>query len=148
LILYSWVFGFLNKYKKNDFSKEGGKILKDRINKNYLLLLRFGLAFVFLANSLVGLFNPNEFKEIVERSFFHGVLDLIPSFIILVGINDLVLSVLLFIHLIPRVIYKWAAVWLVVVTVVIATTGGWGIVDGMEHLGLISIALVLMLTEE
>ena len=122
--------------------------MKDWAKKNYLLLLRFGLAFAFLANSLVGFFNPSDFKEIVERSFFHGVLDLIPSFIILIGVNDLVLSVLLFTHLVPKVIYKWATAWLVVVIVVIATSGGWGIVDGMEHLGFVSIALVLMLTEE
>ncbi|MCL5114023.1 MAG: DoxX family membrane protein [Patescibacteria group bacterium] len=122
--------------------------MKDWIKKNYLLLLRFGLAFIFLANSLTGLFNPNDFKEIVEKSFFHGVLDLTPLFIILVGINDLVLSILLFTHFVPKVTYKWATAWLVVVTVVIATTGGWGITDSVEHLGFVSIALVLMLTEQ
>lgn len=75
-------------------------------------------------------------------------MDLIPSFIILVGINDLALSVLLFAHLAPKVTYRWATAWLVVVIVVIATSDGWGIVDGLEHLGPISIALVLMLIEE
>ncbi len=75
-------------------------------------------------------------------------MDLIPSFIILIGINDLALSVLLFTHLVPKVIYKWVTVWLIVVIVVIATSGGWGIVDGMEHLGFVSIVLVLMLTEK
>jgi len=112
------------------------------------VILRFGLAFVFLANSLIGFFNPSEFKEVIERSFFHAVLDSIPSFIILIGINDLIISVLLFTHLVPKVIYKWATLWLFVVTIVVATSGGWGIVDGLEHLGFISIALVLMLTEE
>ncbi len=96
----------------------------------------------------MGFFNPSEFKEIVGRSFFHGVLDLIPFFITLIGINDLALSILLFTHLVPSVIYKWVAAWLVVVTVVVATSGGWGIVDGIEHLGFVSVALVLMLTEE
>ena len=110
----------------------------------YLLILRYGLAFVFLANAINGIFNPSDFKEAIEKTvIFAGILNILPYFPTLVGINDFAISLLLFTNLFPNIAAKWASAWLAIVILVLFTQGGWGIVDAMEHLGFLSIALVL-----
>lgn len=107
--------------------------------KNPLIIIRIGLALVFLSNSLSAFFTPNEFRDIIEAS---SVAHLVPfstaTILLIIGTNDLVLSLLIFLNKYQKYILIWAMLWLVIVMVV---TGD--ILGILEHLGFFSMALAL-----
>ena len=90
-------------------------------------LYRFGLAAIFLANSLTALFSPDEFREIVSKL---GNPDILVNFIV---INDGLLFLLLMLGLCRKPVAIWGMIWILAV---ISVTG---IVtpDFVEHTGVI-----------
>lgn len=110
--------------------------------KNPFTIIRIGLALVFFSNGLAAFLAPQEFRELVENSFVTRLLPIpIPTFSIIIGINDLLVSLLLFFN-IPKLKYVliWACLWLIGVMIVIAEPFAI-----LEHLGFLSIALALLL---
>lgn len=77
-------------------------------------LIRFGLALVFLANSLTAFFVPSEFIELIEKSFLSNLLPInIGVFIIIIGINDALVSIFLLSNKYVRWVALWAVIWII-----------------------------------
>ncbi len=109
------------------------------MNKTSFKIIRIGLALVFLANGLTAFFVPQEFKELLEASFVSQILPLpITTFVLVIGINDLLMSGLIVLNRYKKYVFGWAMLWLVGVMIVIAEPLGI-----LEHLGFFSMALVL-----
>ncbi len=84
-----------------------------------ITLVRFGLGFVFLANSLSAFLAPDEFIDLISKS---SVVNLIPislaAFVLFIGINDFLVALLLFSGLGGKWIYWWALLWIIGVFIV------------------------------
>lgn len=90
--------------------------------KNPKIILRIGLALVFLANALTAWLTPNEFREILESSFVSGWLpfdtaNLIPF----IAVNDFLVASLLLLGKNLRFVLVWAGLWITGVLVVIGS---------------------------
>ncbi|MFM2331152.1 MAG: hypothetical protein RLZZ26_659 [Candidatus Parcubacteria bacterium] len=109
------------------------------------VIVRFGLACVFLANSLTAFFSPSEFSDLISGSFVAGILSSIglsvSAFITFVGCNDLTVSLLLLSGWKTSRVATYATAWITTVVIVI----GVNTLDALEHLGFISMALSLAL---
>ncbi len=104
------------------------------------VIIRIGLACVFLANSLTAFFSPSEFQDLVSNSFVAGLLPIsVASFVTFVGFNDLTVALLLLIGWRTSRVAVYATMWL---TGVIATIGVFSL-DALEHLGFIAMSLSL-----
>ena len=105
-------------------------------------LLRFGLACVFLTNSLTAFFSPDDFKDLISGSFLAKILPIsISAFITLIGINDLIVAILLITGWKMKKVAVWASIWIIGVILVI---GVWSL-DALEHLAFLSLALSIAL---
>ncbi len=112
------------------------------MNKNYLYVIRIGLALVFLANSLTAFFAPDEFRELVGASFISSLLPISAvTLVLIISINDLLVAILLVSNKLQKYVPLWAMLWLIGVMVVIGEP-----LDVLEHLGFFSMALFLWLT--
>ena len=111
-----------------------------KIQKYSPLILRFGLAAVFLANAYVAWFAPDEFKEILEHSFLSGILPGTAVLLNLIGLSDALVAVLLILGKWPRIVTAYAAAWIAGVVIVSQPSG---ISDALEHVGFFAIALYL-----
>lgn len=106
-------------------------------------IIRWGLALVFLANSLTAFFAPQEFKDLLEASFVsHWLPVSIAAFVFMIGINDLLLALLILANKYQKYVLAWAMLWLI--GVMIVTQDVLGI---LEHLGFFSMALALWVRE-
>lgn len=112
---------------------------------NYNFLIRFGLGIIFLANSLVAFFTPSEFIEMINNSFVAHLLPIRPEVFVplVIGLNDGIVALLLFLGIATRRVGAWAFVWLIGVMIVIGTP-----LDVLEHSGLLFMALALVLGEK
>lgn len=109
------------------------------INKTALTIIRIGLALVFLANAITAFFFPQEFTDIVESSFLPHLLPLsISTFVLIIGFNDSLLTLLILVNKFQKYIFLWAMLWLIVVMAVTKEIPGI-----LEHLGFFSVALAL-----
>lgn len=105
-------------------------------------LIRVGLACVFLANSITAFVAPAEFQELISNSFVGGLLPIsAATFVLLIGINDLTVSILLFSGWKTSRVATYACAWLVGVIVVIGAIS----LDALEHLGFLAMASSLAL---
>lgn len=108
----------------------------------YPLLIRLGLACAFLANALTAFFLPAEFQELVSGSFLATILPIsVATFVIFIGINDLLLAGLLFFGWHPSYAATWAALWIIGVILV----SGVFSLDALEHLAFLAMALAVAL---
>lgn len=114
------------------------------INKNPLTIIRIGLALVFMANALTAFFAPQEFKDLIQASFVSHLLPFSTSdFLIIIGINDSLLTLLLLLNKFQKYILVWAMLWLIGV---MAVTGElFGI---LEHFGFFAMALALWVNSD
>jgi uncharacterized protein YjeT (DUF2065 family) len=109
------------------------------MNRNSFKIIRIGLALVFLANGLTAFFSPQELKELLEASFVSQILPLpITAFLLIIGINDLLMSGLILLNRYQKYTFGWAMLWLIGVMIVVARP-----LDILEHLGFFSMALAL-----
>lgn len=115
--------------------------------KNFLtfpIVIRIGLACVFLANSLTAFLMPDEFQELVSNSFLAGILPVsAATFVTFIGYNDLVVAILLFIGWRTARVATYATAWLVGVIAVIGAVS----LDALEHLGFLAMAIALATRE-
>ncbi|MHB8710062.1 MAG: hypothetical protein ACYC6X_00730 [Minisyncoccota bacterium] len=104
------------------------------------VLIRAGLACVFLANSLTAFLAPGEFQDLVSHSFVAGLLPIsVASFVTFIGFNDLTVAILLFLGWRTSRVAVYATAWLTGVVFVI----GVFTFDALEHLGFIAMAIAL-----
>lgn len=76
-------------------------------------LIRIGLAIVFLANSLAAFLSPGEFIELISGSFLADLLPIAPQqMVIFIGVNDAIVSILLFSGFDLGLVAVWAALWI------------------------------------
>ena len=107
-----------------------------------LKIIRIGLSLVFLANGLAAFIAPQEFKELIEASFVSQLLPFpMAVFLLIIGINDLSLSVLLFVGKYQKYILAWAMIWLATVIVIITEP-----LAILEHIGFFAMALALWIS--
>ena len=103
-------------------------------------LIRLGLACVFLTNSLTAFLSPGEFQELVSGSFLAGLLPVsVASFVLFIGINDLVVALLLLSGWRFSKVAIWAALWMVGVILVVGAFS----LDALEHLAFLFMAIAL-----
>lgn len=109
---------------------------------NYNFLIRLGLGIVFLANALTAFFAPDEFIDLIGKSFIANILPIHPATLvqIIIGSNDFIVAMLLIAGIATRRIAVWAVLWLVGVMVVIANP-----LDILEHAGFLFMAVALAL---
>lgn len=101
-----------------------------KLQTNSIMILRFGLASVFIANSYVAFFHPDEFVTLVNS-------ELLVKFI---GISDLTVAVLLSLGLGLKYVSIYATLWILGVMAVIGIKEP---ADFLEHFGFLSIAVYL-----
>jgi hypothetical protein len=110
----------------------------------YAFLIRIGLAFVFLANALTAFFAPSEFIEIIGNSFIASILPIsAASFAIIIGINDALVAILLFLNVGRKWVHAWAAIWIAGVIIIRGVS-----LDALEEAGFLFMALALALDKE
>lgn len=103
-------------------------------------LIRIGLALVFLANSLIAFLAPSEFQDLVSNSFIAGLLPIsVAAFVVCIGFNDLIVSLLLFSGWRTARVAMYATAWITGVIFVIGVFS----LDALEHLGFIAMAVTL-----
>jgi len=108
-------------------------------NKSALKIIRIGLALVFLANALTAFFAPQEFKDLIEASFLAHLLPISTSaFVLIIAINDSLLTLLILLNKFQKYIMIWSMLWLL--GVILLTKEVPAI---LEHLGFLSMALAL-----
>ncbi len=106
----------------------------------YQFLIRSGLAIVFFANSLKAFFAPKEFIEIVERAFFAGALPVsAETFVVIIGINDVLVAILLLWGIRTRLVAIWAVLWIIGATVTQAA-----LLEALEEVGFLAMAVALI----
>lgn len=105
----------------------------------YPYLIRFGLALVFLANSLTAFFAPPEFIELIENSFVANLLPVsVETFVVFIGLNDALVALLLFLGIGTRRMAIWAILWLLGVMVVRGEP-----LEILEEVGFLFMAIAL-----
>lgn len=112
------------------------------IRKHSILIIRIGLALVFLANSYTAFVSPDEFKELIDKSFLAGLLPINSDlFVKFIGISDGVVSMLLLFGIKLKYIAAYAALWIIGVMAVIGLKEPG---DFLEHFGPLTMALYLV----
>ncbi len=105
------------------------------------LIIRFGLALVFLANAYAAWFAPDEFREILEKSFLSGLGDGgIATFIKLIGISDGLVALLLFLGVRTKAVATYASLWILGIILISRPVD---ISNILEHVGFFSMAVFL-----
>lgn len=103
-------------------------------------LIRVGLALVFLANSLTAFFFPNEFVELLEKSFLANLVPVsLGALVILIGLNDALVAALLLLSVKTRWVAIWAVLWIIGVMIVRASAP----LEILEEAGFLFMALAL-----
>lgn len=108
-------------------------------------LLQLGLGLTFLASSLTAFLNPGEYREIIEHSvLFSPLLEKLPFFVSLIGINDLTIGFLLLTRSLPKMAAWWATAWLTgLVFVLLSQASQEGFLTAMEHAAPLAVAIYL-----
>ncbi len=109
--------------------------MKKWLKRNKLRLLRVGIGGIFLANSIAAFVSPDEFKELLELNSITSSIGHASLLVFLVGLNDGLLSLLLFSGKYKKLVAVWGSAWMVVV---IYMTGVWT-PDFIEHAAVASL---------
>ncbi len=108
---------------------------------NYRFLIRIGLGLAFLANALTAFFAPAEFIELLNGSFATNILPVAANtFVVLIGINDVIVALLLFLNIGIRRTALWAAIWIIGVMAVRGAP-----LEILEEAGFLPMAMTLFL---
>lgn len=105
------------------------------------LIIRVGLALVFLANSYTAFVSPDKFIELLNKSFLAAFLPISPDwFVKFIGISDGVVSTLLLLKIGLKYVAIYAMLWIMGAMSVIGLkeTG-----DFLEHFGPFAMALYI-----
>ena len=78
-------------------------------------LWRAGFASIFLVNSLVAWLEPEDFINLLEANFIGKHLSYIDWMVKLAAVNDLALGLAIVVGKWRRLVYVWAALWLLLV---------------------------------
>ncbi len=117
---------------------------KFKFDLEYLISL--GLACAFLAGVLRGFFEQENFNELIESSFFSGLLSIVPYFIYIVAFNDFIIAAFLILRIFPKIVAWWATFWLLaVIAVHLSELNLEGLLDGIEHIALLTMAIFLVM---
>ena len=117
-----------------------------KIKFDLVYLIGLGLACAFLASVLRGFFQQESFNELIESSFFSGIFSAIPYFIYIVALNDFLVSTFLILRIFPKIVAWWATLWLLVVIAFhISELNVEGLLDAIEHMGLLAMAIFLVI---
>ncbi|OYV26227.1 MAG: hypothetical protein B7W98_03270 [Parcubacteria group bacterium 20-58-5] len=110
-----------------------------------LTIIRIGLAFAFLANSLTAFISPQDFLDLINPSFLSVILPFNATLlVILIGVNDALVAILLFSGgKRARVIEWWAIIWLIGVLAVKVTGGSY--LDALEEVAFVAMGLALVM---
>ena len=107
---------------------------------SYPVLIRFGLACIFLANSIIAFTLPEEFTDLITGSFVASIVPLsVASIVTLIGINDMIVALLLLSGWKTQKVGTWATVWIIGVIFIIGIIS----LDSLEHLAFLSMAVAL-----
>lgn len=111
-----------------------------------LEVLRLGVITAFFAHAILAFLSPESIADVLENSSLtHPLYDVFPSLVTLIGINDLLLSLMIATGRFSFLTASWAALWIAgVVVVILGSTQGLGIatlVDILEHGAPFAIAL-------
>lgn len=107
----------------------------------YPFLIRIGLALAFLANALTAFFAPAEFTDLISGSFVANILPVaVKTFVVMIGVNDLIVALLLFFGISVRRTAIWAAIWIIGVMIVRGAP-----LDILEEFGFLFMAISLIL---
>lgn len=107
--------------------------------KNPIKIVSIGLGLVFLTMSLTAFFSPQEFTDLINDSFLPNVIPLsAATFMIIIGISDLVVALSLIFGKFQKYILVWAMLWLVAVIVI-----NIDFFNFLEHFGFLVIAMGL-----
>ncbi len=101
-------------------------------------LFRFGLSIIFLLNSLVAWFSPDEFLGLLKNNPLASAIANPQFWIYIIGINDVLLFLLILSGRWRRAIAVWAALWMV--AVIYVTISG-GVTEFIEHIGVLSFVI-------
>lgn len=83
------------------------------------LTFRVGFASIFLINAIVAWVSPQDFAKLVADTPFIGAqLAAIPGVVVAIGANDFVLGLLVLGGRWRRVVYVWASLWFLAITLV------------------------------
>lgn len=98
-------------------------------------LFRFGLSIIFLLNSLVAWFSPEEFLELLGKNPLASAIISPHFWIYIIGINDGLLFLFILFGRWRKGVTIWATLWMIAVLYI---TIGEGIVEFIEHIGVLS----------
>lgn len=109
-----------------------------------VLIIRFGLAAFFLANAYSAWFAPDELIGLIGGSFLGNIFseDFISLFAKLIGVSDGLVALLLLFGFKIKIVSLYAAAWILGVILVTLTQGP---ADILEHLGILSVAIYLLI---
>ncbi len=79
-------------------------------------VFRIGFASIFLINAFTAVFFPNDFLTLVSDNFLVLLTGHAIWYVWFAGVNDLLLGLLILSNKWPWLVYTWASLWLVVVT--------------------------------
>lgn len=108
-----------------------------------LIIVRFGLATVFLANSLTAFFDSGEFSKLLQQSFIYNLIPFsMTTFIMVIGTNDLILSLLIFLsRKWDKIIFSWATIWILGVMITLGKP-----LSILGETGFLAMALALLIS--
>jgi hypothetical protein len=108
-------------------------------NTQPLTIIRYGLALVFLANSLTAFFAPNEFAELISNSFVGSILPFDAKyFVMFIGVNDALVALLLSVNV--RWVSYWATIWIIGMLLVRGVS-----LDTLEEVGFLAMSFSLVM---
>ena len=81
-----------------------------------------------------------------SSKLFSGLLDSIPYFIYIAAFNDFLIAVFLILRIFQKIVAWWAMLWLLAVIVVhISVFSSEDFLDAIEHIGLLSMTVFLVI---
>lgn len=116
------------------------------LRKHLALIIRVGLALVFLANSYIAFISPEEFSELIGKSFLAGLLPIVPdSLVKFIGISDGAVGILLLLDIKLKYAAAYATLWIIGVMAVIGVKEPG---DFLEHFGPLTMSIYLILNNK
>ena len=111
-------------------------------NESYIIL-RIGLAVVFISNALMPFLASDDYADLVHNSFLGNILPVNTQTMgIFTAVNDILVACFLVIGKGIRYVAAYASAWIIGVMCVF---GSQHYLDVLEHVGFLSIAVYLLI---
>lgn len=117
-------------------------MILDKLRNHSTIILRSGLALVFLAHFYIAIFNPDEFISLINNSFLPHAFISTELLVKLIAISDASVAILLLFGFGLKYVSAYATLWILGVLIV---SGIKELPDFLEHFGFLSIAVFLFL---